>query len=278
MPAPSVSSQSATSALSPARPSAESAPKERPDEGAPRCILIVEDVDGQRQTLARILEHEGFAVQACSTGSEGLEAARRHEISVAVLDFKLPDLTGIEILERLKSIDDRIQAILHTAYGSFDSARDAVNLGAFAFLEKPSDPAEMVRTVHRATAEWLRRSLARSEERSRLLEAALDQAELPVAVTTAGPEQGYVYANPAFLRMSGYSEDELLGRPPDLLYGYKTKREVVDRLDACQQAGKCFVGELTHHRKNGGAFLMEVRVDPVRDGNGRITHWVMIYR
>ncbi len=187
-----------------------SARRDRPEGGEPRCVLIVEDVGGQRRTLSLILEREGFEIIAFGTGEEGLAAAREREVSVAVLDYKLPDLTGTEILERLKAIDDRTQGVLHTAYGSFDSARDAVNLGAFAFLEKPSDPAEMVRCVHRATGEWMRRTLARSEERSRLLEAALDQAELPVAVTDAADEPTHVYANPAYLRMSGYPEAEVL--------------------------------------------------------------------
>ncbi len=272
-----VSPQSAMSTIPPPTP-AEEPEEDRPEEAAPRCVLIVEDVGGQRRTLSLILEREGFEILACSSGEEGLEVARQNEIAVAVLDYKLPDLTGIEILEQLKAIDDRTQGILHTAYGSFDSARDAVNLGAFAFLEKPSDPTEMVRCVHRAAAEWMRRTLARSEERGRLLEAALDQAELPVAVTAAGADPAYVYANPAFLRMSGYSEDELLGKTPKLLYGPKTRRELIERLGECQQTGRSFVGETIHHRKDGSSFLMEVRVDPVRDGDGEISHWVMIYR
>ena len=248
------------------------------DNGDPQIVLIVEDVGGQRRTLSLILEREGFNVLASGSGEEGLEIARENPVAVAVLDYKLPDLTGIEILEQLKQIDDRTQGILHTAYGSFDSARDAVNLGAFAFLEKPSDPIEMVRCVHRATAEWLRHTLERSTERSRLLEAALDQAELPVAVTTAGAEPGYVYANSAFLRMSGYGEDELLGKTPNLLYGPKTRLDFIERLSGQQQAGQSFVGETFHHGKDRGPFTMEVRVDPVRDGDGKISHWVMIYR
>ncbi len=257
---------------------AEEPQPERPEAGEPRCVLIVEDVGGQRRTLSLILEREGFEIVACGSGEEGLAAAREAEVAVAVLDFKLPDLTGIESLEQLTATDDRTQGILHTAYGSFDSARDAVNLGAFAFLEKPSDPAEMARTVHRAAAEWMRRTLARSEARARLLEAALDQAELPVAVTDAGDEPGYVYANPAFLRMSGYPEDELLGQSPEMLYGLKTKRDLVERQRRNLRDGRSFVGEMIHYRKDGSSFLMEVRVDPVRDGGGKITHWVMIYR
>ena len=171
--------------------------------------------------------------------------------------------------------------IIHTAYGSFDSAKDSVNLGAFAYLEKPSDPAELVRQVGRAARKWMEGALRRSLEMLRLLESALEQANLPVAVTTTETEASkrrYVFVNPAFTRMTGYSEDELLGQPPHLLYGAKTKRALLDRQRDLMFQGRSFVGEMIHYRKDGSQFFMETRVDPVRDDQGRITHWVAIYR
>ena len=93
----------------------------------------------------------------------------------------------------------------------------------------------------------------------------------------AEPDLGHVYVNPAFLRMSGYGEAEILGKKPDMLYGLKTKREVVERFEEHRQSGRSFVGEMMHYRKDGSSFLMEVRADPVRNG-ADVTHWVMIYR
>ncbi len=250
----------------------------RTDGGSDWHVMVVEDVPGQRNTLAKILQHEGFTTLTCETGEKALEAARQNQVAVAILDYRLPDLTGVQVLEGLKATDPRIQGILHTAYGSFDSAKDAVNLGAYGYLEKPSDPAEMVRCVHNAWRHWTSLALDRSQKRQRLLEAALEQAELPIAVTSAGEEARYAYVNPAFTRMCGYSEDELAGESSDLLYGYKTKREVLERMRERRRAGKSFVGEMMFYRKDGSSFLMEVRLDPVREADDEITHWVMIYR
>lgn len=365
-------------------------------------VLIVEDDDGQRLTLCDILQGEGFATVDCGDASSALEVVRRENVSVAVaiVDYKLPDLTGIETLERLSAFDPQIQVIIYTGYGSFDSAKEAVNLGAFAYVEKPVDPAELMRLVHRGARKWVEQALRKSQDRYRtlaemspvgifhadaegrylyvnqrwceiaglhadqgqgtgweqslhpedrdsvlatwreamagatafrsehrlhgesgearwvdchtrpeidpegrvkghvgimtditerkqaremlrLLDSALEQANLPVAVTTAPSKQAgsrFVFVNPAFARITGYLEDELLGREPQILYGAKTKRALLDRQQELMAQGRSFVGELVHYRKDGSQFFMEARVDPVRDRNGRITHWVTIYR
>ena len=244
-------------------------------------VLIVEDNAGQRLTLRDILQGEGFSTLDCGSGEEAVELVQQHKVAVAIVDYKLPGLTGVETLGRLREIDEAIQVIIHTAYGSFDSAKDSVNLGAFAYLEKPSEPQELVRQVGRATRKWMEQALRRSLEMLRLLESALEQANLPVAVTTAVTEESerrYVFVNPAFMRMTGYAEDELVGQPPRLLYGAKTKRALLDRQRDLMFQGRSFVGEMIHYRKDGSQFFMESRVDPVRDDQGRITHWVSIYR
>ncbi len=363
-------------------------------------VLIVEDNDGQRITLRDILQGEGFSTLDCDNAGAALEVVGREQVAVAIVDYKLPDLTGIQTLERLRAIDKSIRVIIHTGYGSFDSAKDSVNLGAFAYVEKPVDPGELVRLVHRAAGRWMEQALRKSQERYqtlaemspvgifhtdaeggyhyvnerwceisglsasqalgdgwqqslhredrarvleawrdslaaaralrcehrmrhedgatrwadcqtrpeigdsgqvkghvgtltdvterkearemlRLLDSALEQANLPVAVTTAaaeGAEPRYVYVNPAFTRMTGYSESELIGFAPNMLYGAKTKRAILDSQGKLMRQGRSFVGEMVHYRKDGSQFFMESRVDPVRDGEGSITHWVTIYR
>ncbi|MCK4342149.1 MAG: response regulator [Phycisphaerae bacterium] len=120
-------------------------------------LLIVEDDQTQLRTLTAIMEGEGFEVVGCTTASAALEQADRGDIEVAVLDLRLPDLHGTQLLEKLRARGSRINIVINTAFATFDTAKEAVNLGAFAYVQKAGDPEELVRHVHRAFRAQLER-------------------------------------------------------------------------------------------------------------------------
>ncbi|MEK6236415.1 MAG: response regulator, partial [Planctomycetales bacterium] len=113
-------------------------------------VLLVEDDESQLHTLTDILEDEGFEVVGCSNAQDSLRQMEESAFGVAVVDLRLPDLNGTQLLEEFKVLEPEIRVIIHTAYGSFDSAKAAVNLGAYGYIEKLSDPSELVRHIHGA--------------------------------------------------------------------------------------------------------------------------------
>ncbi len=120
------------------------------------CVLVVEDNEVQQRILVDLMKMEGFEVIGCSTAAEATEQLSRMSTGVVVLDLKLPDHSGTELLERLSVDSNMIRVIIHTAYSSYESAKDALNLGAFAYVEKADDPEVLLRHVHRAFEESLR--------------------------------------------------------------------------------------------------------------------------
>lgn len=128
-------------------------------------VLIVEDDPNQLRTLSDIIEEEGFEVIGADCAEQAIKYLGEVEFGVAVVDLMLPDLSGTRLLEKIKEHNENIRVIIHTAYGSFDSAKDAVNLGAFAYVEKLGDPGELVRHVHRAFRGQLDRYTDELEER-----------------------------------------------------------------------------------------------------------------
>jgi PAS domain S-box-containing protein len=127
-------------------------------------ILVVEDDEAYRHTMCDILRQEGFEPIACSDATEALESAHTANASVAIVDLRLPDMSGIQVLQELMTLLHGARVIIHTAYGSFESARDALNLGAFAYVEKLSDPRELINHVHRAMDELLAQALSKGAE------------------------------------------------------------------------------------------------------------------
>lgn len=107
--------------------------------------------------------------------------------------------------------------------------------------------------------------------------SAVQQASESILITEAKldrPGPRIVYVNPAFTTMTGYTEDDVIGRTPRILQGPGTERAVLDRLRERLSAGKMFQGEILNYRKDGTAFVMEWQVAPIRDAAGTITHWV----
>lgn len=130
----------------------------KPAPNAPRApekrnLLICDDEEGPRQSL-RIIFKDEYNIFLAENGQRALEIARQNPIDVAVLDIRMPGLSGIETLERLKEIDPDIQVIMLTAFETIETARQALRLGACDYLNKPFDIA----TVRESVANGMERS------------------------------------------------------------------------------------------------------------------------
>jgi light-regulated signal transduction histidine kinase (bacteriophytochrome) len=123
-------------------------------------VLVVEDNPAELTLLREIFQREEFHVIGCGSAAEALEEVQRQSFDVAVVDYRLPDLSGTQLLERIRGLDEQIRVIIYTGWGSYDSVKEALNLGAFAYLEKLSDPSELLRHVHRACLERVDRYAA----------------------------------------------------------------------------------------------------------------------
>ena len=108
---------------------------------------------------------------------------------------------------------------------------------------------------------------------------ALDQSFNAVLLTDASTgKDGHriVYVNEAFRRMTGYSEQELLGRNPRMLQGAGTNPDVIDRLRECLREGTYFHGSTVNYRKDGRPYTVEWNISPVRNSAGEITHFISV--
>jgi len=121
-------------------------------------LLIIEDEPLQRQTLMEIFGEEGFHAIGAGTAEEGVGyLATEDSLCAAIVDLRLPDAQGADLLERLQVYADDVPMVINTAYASYESVKDAINIGAFAYVEKARDPDELVHHVHRAVHRHLQR-------------------------------------------------------------------------------------------------------------------------
>jgi DNA-binding NtrC family response regulator len=125
-------------------------------------ILVVDDERLIRWSLDQQLRREGYEVRLAETGAEALQAARTEPPDLVLLDMRLPDADGVEILERLRALDPQCPVIMITAHGAVGPAVRAMKLGAQDYLVKPVDPDELRLAIRKALeARSLRRQVTR---------------------------------------------------------------------------------------------------------------------
>ena len=112
-------------------------------------ILIVDDEDAQRNVLKGYLEKKGYRIFAASSGTEGIKAVKDNVIDIVLSDYKMPDKTGLEVLEEVKKLNPEISFVILTAYGTIENAVKAMRLGAFDYISKPVDLDELDLMIER---------------------------------------------------------------------------------------------------------------------------------
>jgi len=106
-------------------------------------ILIIDDEEAQRNVLSGYLQKKGFKVYSASSGNEGVDVTKNNLIDIVLSDYKMPDKTGIEVLEEVKKMNPEISFVILTAYGTVENAVKAMRLGAYDYISKPVDLDEL---------------------------------------------------------------------------------------------------------------------------------------
>ncbi len=116
---------------------------------AKQTLLIVDDEEGPRQSI-RIVFKEDYQILMADNGPAAIALAKQHSIDAAVLDIRMAGMSGIEVLNALKSIDPTTEVVMLTAYETLETARQALRLGACDYLNKPFDIATLREAVRNA--------------------------------------------------------------------------------------------------------------------------------
>ena len=115
-------------------------------------ILIIDDEPLMRISISDALKVEGYNVMSAETGGEGLKSIKNNSYDVVITDLRLPEVDGVQILKSCKQISPRTKVLMITAYGSVDTAVEAMKIGAYDYITKPFSMDEFILTVKRLIA------------------------------------------------------------------------------------------------------------------------------
>lgn len=114
-------------------------------------LLLIDDEEGYVNVLSKRMVKRNIDVTFALSGSKGIQALRKQDFDAAVLDLKMEDMDGIEVLKIFKKMDPKMPVIMLTGHGSEKAAKEGMALGAFAYLTKPCELEELIKRIREAT-------------------------------------------------------------------------------------------------------------------------------
>lgn len=119
-------------------------------EESPIRLLLTDDETAYLNVLSNRLTRRGFYVAKARSGTEAIQILRKQDFDVAVLDLKMEDMDGIEVLKIFKKMDPDLMVIMLTGHGSEKAAKEGMEFGAFDYLSKPCDINDLAAKVRKA--------------------------------------------------------------------------------------------------------------------------------
>ncbi len=248
-------------------------------------ILIIDDEKGLRLGSQRLLESEGYSVDTAENGSEGCEKGLKGEFDIAVIDLKMPDIDGLEVLKELKKAKPNMVCFIATAYASYDTAIEATRLGAYSYIPKPFTPEELLHHIekgynHRVLV--LESEKLKQEREARLLELASEKSRLNTIIKsiTGGilvinKTGELVYYNDPAIKLLELDEltigEYILNKLPDKIVALANKH-----LDSKEFKQKSYSAELEFKPNN--ELYLEIISSPVPHHDGTFAGVVLVIR
>ena len=145
-------------------------------------VLVVDDDPQVCKTVSMILQEHGYHTQAYSQPRQALQAVRKAPFDIALIDIKMPDLNGLELVEKIKGEDPRVAPIVMTAYPDVQTAAETMRLGARDYITKPFREEQLLSSVERIAQE-LGLIYTNEQELNRLIGQRIRQERLKQSLT-----------------------------------------------------------------------------------------------
>jgi two-component system cell cycle sensor histidine kinase/response regulator CckA len=236
-------------------------------------LFLIEDDDAIALLIRKSLERAGHQVTRCRTAADALIVLGHGAYDLVLLDYILPDMTGVDLLQMLAREGIGTPALMVTGHGDEQLAARVLRAGALDYVVK--DPAlTFLADLPKRIAESVTRY--RLQHMNLLLIQALESARDGVMITDL--HGSILHVNQALEEMTGYSRTELLGQNPRLLKSGVHAPEVYTALWRTVLNRASWQGELTNRRKDGTFSEVSLTVSPIVDQYGQMTHFIGIQR
>jgi PAS domain S-box-containing protein len=236
-------------------------------------LFLVEDQEEVAFLTSKHLERAGHHVTPCRTGADALIVLGHSTFDLVLLDNRLPDMKGLELLQVLSKENINTPILLMTAFGNEKVATQALQAGALDYVVKDEALTFLAELPKRVQEAVTRHRLQQSNQ---LLIAAIESARDGICI--ADLQGTILHVNKALEKMSGYGRQELIGQNPRLFKSGTHPAEFYAEMWRTVLGRNSWQGELMNRRKDGALVDTSLTISPIVDLRGQLTHFVGIYR
>jgi len=227
-------------------------------------ILIVEDSKTIRETMHKALEKYFHEIIVAVDGEDGLDKFKtRKNIDIIISDIKMPKMSGIEMLQEIRKIDNEIPVILTTAYTQTDFLLNAIENDVMYYAVKPINIKKIISQIY-SLIKIKFEKIYKEKEIQQYVDI-VDQ----VAIISKTNEKGIItYVNKIFCEVSGYTEDELIGKNHNIVRHPDMSSNIFENLWSNIQNGKTWHGKIKNQAKDGSAYFVQATIFPIYNDTG----------
>jgi len=233
-------------------------------------IIIIDEDESTCKSLALILKKQGYEVETVGTGYEVLEKVKKRDFNLAILNFKLPDIDGVELLAPLKKMRPFMDIIMITAYSSLETVIRALNEGASAYIMKPMEIDDILNKIINIF-EKQHLITEKTKLKQDLHYQAMLVENVSDAIISTDKNLKIKSWNKAAEKMYGWNSDEVIGKLlPEIIpeeYPYAQKGEVNEQIFE----NGFWKGEINQKKKDNTLINIFSSSTLIRDNMGKIT-------
>lgn len=251
-------------------------------------ILYVEDDEDIAKTIISYLSKLFKEVVYAANGKEGLELYKEAQYDIVITDINMPEMSGLEMATQIKEINNKQNIIIISAYSDVEKFVTSIRLGVDGYIIKPTKYAEMNSILYKLSLK-IKNSYENdiNEEQQKFLMDHIRQKNLllrqytdvidKVAIVSKTDLRGkIIYANDFFCDVSGYTQEEVIGKTHSIVRHEDMVKAVYVELWKTIQNGDVWEGTLKNKTKNGEPYFVHATIFPIFDDKNKLAEYIGI--
>lgn len=239
-------------------------------------ILIIDDSKYMCKQLQKIVTISNYNSETALTAKDGLEIIHTQDVNLVILDMELPDMHGLEVLEKIKESNDfcHIPVIIISGNNDAEVVRKCFKVGVSDFITKPFNIEEF--TLKVAMAIDANRTYTEVLCKQKMLDEYKEAVDNSTIVSKTDAKGIITFVNDKFCDISGYTEKELVGKPQNMVRHPDMPASVFQDMWETIQAKKAWTGTIKNLKKDGNSYFVQSTINPIVDYNGEIVEYIGI--